>query len=107
MILEVIIQSFFSGVGNTLLQEWMSQVKKKDEAKLRELIRQELEAFMRSSYRVPMIVDDADIDKIVQRIKAGENTSQLERKIIEEQLKRAKRRKSEIEEIISQARTIQ
>ena len=99
MILEVIIQSFFSGVGSTLLKEWMSQAKKKDEAKLRELIRQELEAFVRSSSPVPVRVDDTDITEIVWRLKAGE--------IVEEQLKRARRRKKEIQDFITEAEHMQ
>lgn len=40
MILEVVIQSIFSGVGSTLLKEWMSQAKKKDDAELQRLIQE-------------------------------------------------------------------
>ena len=107
MILEVIVQTFFSGLGSTVLRELMSQMKKKDEAKLRILIHQELEAIVRPSSSGPITINDAVITEIVRRLKAGEVAAQAGREIVEEQLKRARRRKSEIEEIISQARTVQ
>jgi len=44
MILEAIVSSFFSGIGTTIFQELTKQAKKKNEAQLRVLIRQELEA---------------------------------------------------------------
>lgn len=53
------------------------------------------------------MINEAVIAEIVRRLKAGEVTLQFGREIVEEQLRRARRRKHEIEEIISQARTIQ
>jgi hypothetical protein len=61
----------FIGLGSTVFQELMKQAKKKNEAQLRVLIRQELEAFARSSPSTSLVIDDTTINAIVQRLKAG------------------------------------
>ncbi len=72
MILEAIVSSFFSGLGSTVFQELTKQAQKKNEAHLRVLIRQELEAFARSSRSTSLVIDDPIVNAIVLRLKMGE-----------------------------------
>src|SRR5581483_2961889 len=72
MILEAIVSSFFSGLGSTVFQELTKQAQKKNEAHLRVLIRQELEAFARSSRSTSLVIDDTTVNAIVLRLKMGE-----------------------------------
>src|SRR6266487_5658020 len=76
MILEVIIQSFFSGLGSTVLGELMNLRREKNEAKLRDRIRHELEELKHSSASVTITDTDAVIDEIVRRLKTNELPSQ-------------------------------
>ncbi len=107
MILEVIIQSIFSGVGSTLLKEWMRQAKKKDDAELQRLIEKEIKEYVHRSASGSIVINEAVITEIVRRLKAGEVTLQFGREIVEEQLKRARRRKKEIQDFIAEAEHMQ
>ena len=69
MIFEVIASSFFSGLGSAVFRELINQASKKDEAKLRRLIRQELEAIAPSDF---ITVNDTLVNELVQRLKGGE-----------------------------------
>ena len=75
MIFEVIASSFISGLGSTVFRELMNQARKKDEAQLRALIRQELKAFQSSSPSISITVNDVTINEIIRRLETGETSA--------------------------------
>jgi hypothetical protein len=77
--IEMIVQSFLSGLGSTILTEFLTLRREKKEAELQRRIRRELEGILYSSPPPSIILNDAVLNDIVRRLTV-ELTRQLPRK---------------------------